>query len=592
MAFRIVEKDKIKLKVPDVLNANDVSDKKITAEFAKHLTIFEAAGRERKNKDIIKWGENRQYYMRTMFYLYLFSRYKQSCVITLQPDCQHLPDICGNDGDIIYAMYTFKPTGSKLNKYSQYRKKFIKEIAKCLKKKDLVVVPLRLYFQGSGPFKNSAYGGSHANLLIFRKKQRTMEVFEPHGQSFGGSGVDGLAVREAYMEFARDFNAYSKLPYYSPLMSDQVCPVIHGLQSLEGYSTVKRAIGEGGGYCSVWSMFMTEMIFKNPTVPTSEVLQSIFNMIGHSDNNKKKRSSIGSYLHLFMRGYTTYITRKVAKYNALIFGDKSMNAIKLGNKNKDYAGLKAFRTNFKLYLDLNAEALLKDISFKKLKDQLSKRKRSSIFKQHGKERTMEFLDKMITQENQGKYTPIVNPRDMIERIKSLKYKSPCPPGKIRSEKTGNCIKLRTKVQKNTLKNRNANKKMVPIKVCPPGKFYNEKTKRCNKIKPVKKQKVRITKNITKPRENSPQNKIIHTKPILKKRNRCPNGTRRNPKTKLCEKKNNTKKKLKLKIGKKISKPKTIKVKKLGKIKLKTRKRCPNGSRKHPKTGNCVPYKRT
>lgn len=586
MAFRIVEKDKIKLKMPDISNVSNDSDKEISREFAKHLAIFEAAGRERKKKDIIKWGENRQYYMRTMFYLYLFSRYKQSCVITLQPNCTYMPDICQKNGDIIYAMYTFRPTGSKYMKYAQYRRMFIKEIAKCLKKKDLVVVPLRLYFQGTGPFSNSAYGGTHANLLIFRKKQRTIEVFEPHGQNFG-SGSKSADVRESYMQFAHDFNTYSRLAYYTPLMSDQVCPTYRGLQSLEGYSEVVRVLGEGGGYCSVWSMFMTEMIFKNPNVPTGEVLQGLFDMLGHTDSiGRNKKSSIGNYLHMFMRGYASYITKKVAKYNTLIFGDEPMKAIKLGNENANYAATKAFRDNFKLYLDLNAEAILKDISFNELKKQISKRKRHAFFTEYGKQRTLEFLDKMINQENQSTYTPIVNPRDTVERIKSLKYKSPCPPGKIRNEKTGNCIKARTKVQKNTVKNRDANKKMVPKKECPPGKFYNEKTRRCNKIKPVKPKKVKIVKKTVPYKEPS------IPKSVPKKRTRCPNGTRRNPITKLCEKKNKTQKKLKLKIVKKLGKTQTIKVKKLGKIKLKTRKRCPNGSRKDPKTGECVPYKRT
>ena len=182
------------------------------------------------------------------------------------------------------------------------------------------------------------------------------------------------------------------------------------------------------------------MTVKNPTVPTSEVLQGLFDMMGHKDyNTYNEKNTIGNYLHMFMRGYASYISKKVAKYNTLIFGDESMNAIKLGNKNINYAALKVFRDNFKLYLDLNAEAILKDISFTQLKKQISKRKRHTLFTEYGKERTMEFLDKMIIQENQGTYTPIVNPRDTVERIKSLQYNSPCPPGKIRSHKTRNCI---------------------------------------------------------------------------------------------------------------------------------------------------------
>ena len=80
-----------------------------------------------------------------------------------------------------------------------------------------------------------------------------------------------------------------------------------------------------------------------------------------------------------MRGYTTYITRKVAKYNQLIFGDRAMNAIKLGNINVDYGGISKFREYFGLYLGLQAEVILQDITFRKLKAKLEKRKNILYF---------------------------------------------------------------------------------------------------------------------------------------------------------------------------------------------------------------------
>ena len=190
----------------------------------------------------------------------------------------------------------------------------------------------------------------------------------------------------------------------------------------------------------------------------------------------------------------------------------------------------------------------------------------------------------------------------------LKHREPCPPGKIRNHKTGRCIKARTKTQKNTLKNQNikadkvkpcpAGKERNPktgrcrkivrktakvVKVqskpkspaakdCGPGRVWNPKTKRCNKVKPVKAHRT------AKPKKPA-------TKP--KRRTRCPNGTRRNKVTGKCEAKTkkiavNQKKrrKVKLIIVKKLSpKDKTEKSK-------KERKRCPNGTRRNKKTGNC------
>ena len=119
------------------------------------------------------------------------------------------------------------------------------------------------------------------------------------------------------------------------------------------------------------------------------------------------------------------------------------------------------------------------------------------------------------------------------------------------------------------------------------KMFNPKTNRCRKIKTKKNTVVRIISN---PKTITPQ-KITQPK-ILKKhkvkthtRKRCPNGTRRNPKTKACDPKNKQKKVLK--IVKKFTKknPHTVIVVK--KIQKKTRKRCPNGSRKDKKTGKCI-----
>ena len=94
--------------------------------------------------------------------------------------------------------------------YRNYQIDFAKAVEKCLKKKDLVVIPLRLYFPGTGPFKDSASGSSHANLLIFRKKERTIEVFEPHGKRFGGKSGESFQVRNAYMRFVELFNKKHK----------------------------------------------------------------------------------------------------------------------------------------------------------------------------------------------------------------------------------------------------------------------------------------------------------------------------------------------------------------------------------------------
>ena len=248
----------------------------------------------------------------------------------------------------------------------------------------------------------------------------------------------------------------------------------------------------------------------------------------------------------------------------------------------------------------------------------------------------EVLEKMI--EKPMRISP-ANTRTpgLINKL-DLKHREPCPEGKIRNRKTGRCIKARTKTQKNTLKNQaikalqdkpcppgkernpktgrcrkiaRKTAKVVKIKSkpkspaakdCGPGRVWNPKTKRCNKVKPIKvhrtakpkkpAKKVK-TKKRTKKKSSPKMVAIIDIpgspkkKSKPKRRTRCPNGTRRNKVTGKCEAKTkkiavNQKKrrKVKLIIVKKLSpKDKTEKSK-------KERKRCPNGTRRNKKTGNC------
>lgn len=123
---------------------------------------------------------------------------------------------------------------------------------------NIIIIPLVINFDNS----------SHANILIYKPKQKTIERFEPFG-----------------MDFTNDFDAAFKslveiqlkpflgpLTYASPAL---ICPTPQGLQSLEaslsGFDTK-----EGGGFCMMWSCFLTEMILMNPENTTKEIIDQVF----------------------------------------------------------------------------------------------------------------------------------------------------------------------------------------------------------------------------------------------------------------------------------------------------------------------------
>ena len=273
------------IKLPRLPDNLKESSQETARKLQQTLGIFKEAEGNKPGKEFTQWGVNRQYFMRSMFYMYLFHKYKNSCIIDENPDCDLIPDLCDQAGDMVLKIYTFKfrnatrAENKKRKDYEKYLKKFAQRIQKCLKIKgrDIVVVPVRLHFPGKedGTYENDAVGSTHANLIVVRKKERTIEAVEPHGEYFGGSSHGGrVDPIGAYREFADIFNA--ALPKkerdskpFTYLPSYMVCPRIRGVQSLEGYADIYRDTSqEGGGYCSMWSMFTTELILSNPTKTT------------------------------------------------------------------------------------------------------------------------------------------------------------------------------------------------------------------------------------------------------------------------------------------------------------------------------------
>jgi len=644
-----------KIKLPKLPENLAESSQETAHHLQQTLAIFREAG-NKSHKEFTQWGINRQYFMRSMFYMYLFHKYGNSCIIDENPDCDLIPDLCDQAGDMILKIYSFKfrnatrSENKKRKEYEKYLKKYAQRIQKCLKIKgrDIVVVPVRLHFPGKGAYENNAVGSTHANLIVVRKKERTIEAVEPHGEAFGGSDYGGrVDTIGAYREFANIFNA--ALPKkerenqkkYTYLPSYIVCPRVRGVQSLEGYADIYRDTSqEGGGYCSMWSMFTTELILSNPTKTTNEIMTVLLDMIAQENDDSRRK--MGNYLLYVARGYATFIMRKVEQYFKDIYGE-SFEAIRLGGNASDIAEVRMYFKPFlriqsllSLNPKLTPEKILKDIKTGEVK------KAEKYGMSYGETYAAQHvLEKMI--EKPMRISP-GNTRTpgLINKL-DLKHREPCPPGKIRNPKTGRCIKARTKTQKNTLKNLAAKApkdkpcppgkernpktgrcrkiarktaKVVkikskptspPAKDCGPGRVWNQKTKRCNKVKPIKthktkkpkkpakklKRKMRLTK-----KKPSPKMKTVidipyspNKKSLPKKRTRCPNGTRRNKITKKCESKpkkihikTQKRRKVKLIVVKKLS-PKNV----TGKV-IKKRSRCPNGTRRDRSTGQCVEKK--
>jgi len=192
------------------------------------------------------------------------------------------------------------------------------------------VIPMTLVF---------ANGIGHSNLLIYRKKNNVIEHFEPHGINFGGKIHSEISetINTKIAILIERLNTHiikTSKPEIKLMRGSDVCPLQIGLQIIEEMSSIKKLITEGGGYCSVWSMFFTELVLKNPTFSSRELMIIIFEKV-------RETTFMSNYLRRIVIGYVNVIHEKIEKYYSFISGikkitvDEIIEIMRAGNKNQN-----------------------------------------------------------------------------------------------------------------------------------------------------------------------------------------------------------------------------------------------------------------
>jgi len=280
--------EEIELKFPEPLPDKITYDKKIAKRMHQ---LFD------KRVKLKTFGGHA--FFETLFYLYLFKKYKTTCTITERG--RVAPDI---------IIHVYKNEHDELN--DLLRKNFIEQMVKCIKKDNpFIIIPLTLEIESN--LKKIA----HANLLIYRSNTRELEHFEPHG--FQYMGLDTARVNRVVNKFlslsVAGINAklnQSGLPDIKLIKASEVCPS-NGVQFIEDNSTLPREAIEPEGYCVAWSMFFAEMCLKNPEIPSRQINDAILN---------ENRLNNDNYLKKVIRGYTSLINNKMAKYFSEIFDEE------------------------------------------------------------------------------------------------------------------------------------------------------------------------------------------------------------------------------------------------------------------------------
>jgi hypothetical protein len=439
----------------------------------------------------------------TLFYLYLFNKYKHNCLIKYKGIVSHTS--LGVELNIKLRM-------SKENKiiYNTHLNETAKQLANCIKRQPKnIIIPLYL----------KTVKGGHANILIYRKDGNVIEHYEPHG-SYLISGVPKIndiiiARLDEFINLLNRNLIKDKIHPVKLINSDIVCPRKFGLQILEGMSTTKKLKLEGGGYCAAWSMFFTELALKNPDIPSNELLNGVFQKLELQEENNQS-----DYLRKVIIGYINLIYEKIAKYFSFITGTNvnvnDLNEfIKKINKYQDY------------YSKYNS---IIDIEIQLLNDPTLSQE--------------QYINNLKIQESQSKNeeerAKIKSNIELIERMNNLFNPSPIS---TQTSKTNKSSQEEISIKdKNSRISSNKSISESTIKLeslssvssfditpnCPEGKFYDSKKGRCVKLKNSQK---KTKENPTSPKlikKTSQKSKTRKLKPCLE-------GEERNPETGRCKK---------------------------------------------------------
>jgi hypothetical protein len=398
-----------KIKLPEPIHIKKIHSK---------LDLFST-----KNTTIRRWKGNE--ILKTFFLLYLFNKYKSNCLITFQGDFYNRGLGLWLQTDILDKEL-----------YESELKNVSTQLVKCIVRGvSSIVIPLYL----------EVHDDAHANLLIYRKNGNTIEHFEPHGAHIIIADDHEIKLINTRLnEFIDILNKQLKKKDKPPVKlipSNEVCPVIKGLQAIEVDSSIKKLPIEGGGYCAAWSLFFAELVLKNPTIPSNELLNIILNKL-----DKYTKQEQADYLRKVITGYINMIYDKIEKYFYFVTGThgKIDNIMELFSEHD-----KDLLFDFETIITIQTALLNKPHLTKKKYLENLKTKKMSTTDKHD----IDLINKQIY---------------ILNRMESISF---TPSSLSNSNSKTKKPKKSGKLAK-TKKNRD----------CPEGSKINPKTGRCNKIK--------------------------------------------------------------------------------------------------------------
>lgn len=357
--FQITNKKQRTLKYPSYLNAKTPAPKDAFSSLQETMKMFHDLGNDDKKQYYWQGSE----ISRVLYQNYLFDKYGVKCRFNtkelkeydLKISNEESKNYTSRHTKLFSRLYGFhlkvyeydnkKEEEKSEEEYQQYLQLISGYLVECIKKNKKTIIPMVVALDGA----------QHANLIIFRNYNHTIEVFEPHGQIIGaGEYSDHLTeqIQRRYEEFTSILNGELKkhsMEKFILISSEQTCPQLEGIQIFEGFSKIKKQRTEGGGYCQLWSLFIAELALLNQDKTLSQINSIIL--------ESKDQTELRDYLRRVARGMSLYMSDIVKRYYSIFGINMAFKEIFKNYRkvNKGFKNIKSLEKYFKIYVLIDYE---------------------------------------------------------------------------------------------------------------------------------------------------------------------------------------------------------------------------------------------
>jgi len=185
---------------------------------------------------------------------------------------------------------------------------------------DAIVMPFN--------FRKRAGNIAHANLLIYRPREKILEWFEPHGKRFSGTELKEAIAIQTYLKKGLlnliDSTSFRSFVGKFRNPTDKISLVeTQILVNDNRYGEIGLQGKNAGGTCMVWCVLIAELVFLNPTKTTSQIVTDMFDITQGIDQRERINNIMKGYIVETEKDVTNYLEKKFKiKTN---FGDIKYN---------------------------------------------------------------------------------------------------------------------------------------------------------------------------------------------------------------------------------------------------------------------------